>query len=147
MKIVCTVSGKELSSPLDPRFGRAAAFLVYDLETEAVEVIDNPHVNANQGAGIQAAETVVQTGAKAILTGRCGPKAFRVLQSAGVKIFLAETGTAEQAISLYREGKLREADAPVEGGGGMGGGRGMGGGGGRGMGGGGGMGGGRGMRG
>ena len=131
MKIVCTISGKELSSPLDPRFGRAAAFLVYDLETEAVEVIDNPHVNATQGAGIQAAETVVRTGAKAVLTGRCGPKAFQVLQSAGVKIFLAESGTAAQAISQYREGKLPVADAPGGGGAGMGGGggRGMGGGG------------------
>jgi predicted Fe-Mo cluster-binding NifX family protein len=88
MKIVFTTSGNTLQAPLDSRFGRAPKFLVYDLEGNTVEVIDNrQNLDAVQGAGIQSAEAVARLGAKALVTGHCGPKAFRVLSAAGIKIY------------------------------------------------------------
>ena len=53
MKIVFTVAGNGLDAPMDPRFGRCAAFLIYDLDTDTFTVEDNPHGQAAQGAGIQ----------------------------------------------------------------------------------------------
>ena len=117
MKIVFTTSGNDLNAPLDSRFGRASKFLVYDLDSETFDVVDNQqNLNAAQGAGIQSAETVARLGAKALVTGHCGPKAFRVLLAAGIKIYNTDARTVAEALEHYRAGKLTEArSADVEG--------------------------------
>jgi predicted Fe-Mo cluster-binding NifX family protein len=117
MKIAFSTSGITLDSPLDPRFGRAPRFLIYDLDSESFEMIDNQqNLNAAQGAGIQSAETVARKEAKALVTGHCGPKAFRVLQAAGIKVFSSNAATVSEALEKYRSGALAEADsADVEG--------------------------------
>lgn len=117
MKVAFTTSGDDLGAPLDTRFGRAPKFLVYDLDTNTFHVIDNQqNLNAGQGAGIQAAESVVRAGAKAVVTGHCGPKAFRVLSAAGLKVYNTEAATVSEALDRYRSGKLVEArSADVEG--------------------------------
>ncbi len=117
MKIALTTSGKDLNAPLDNRFGRAPKFLVYDLEAKTFEVVDNDqNLNAAQGAGIQSAQNIARLGAKALITGHCGPKAFRVLGAAGVKIYNTSAATISEALGLYIAGKLTEAaSADVEG--------------------------------
>lgn len=108
-RIAFTTSGDGLDAPLDSRFGRAPKFLVYDLDRETFEVLDNqPNLNAAQGAGIQSAEMVARLGAKALVTGHCGPKAFRVLQRAGVRIFCTDAATVAEALQRYRTGVLTE---------------------------------------
>lgn len=117
MKVAFTTSGKTLESPLDPRFGRAAMFLVYDLGNDSFAVLDNAAgVGAVQGAGPRAAEAVVKAGAGAIVTGHVGPNALRALLAAGVKIHLCNAPTVADALALYRDGKLPEtAVADVQG--------------------------------
>jgi len=117
MKVVFTTSGDNLDAPLDSRFGRAPKFLVYDLDAGTFETVDNrQNLNAAQGAGIQSAETVARLGAKALVTGHCGPNAFRVLTAAGIKVFTAEKATVAEALKKYRAGELTEAgSADVEG--------------------------------
>ena len=86
MKVAFTTSGNDLSATLGNRFGRAARFLIYNLDTNNFTVIDNrQNLNAAQGAGIQSAEAVARSGAKSLVTGHCGPKAFRVLSAAGLR--------------------------------------------------------------
>lgn len=117
MKIAVTTSGNDLDGNLDARFGRAPHFLIIDLEPNSFDIIDNAqNLNASQGAGIQAATTVVNAGVQVLITGHCGPKAFRVLKEAGVRIFNAEAKTAREAMELYTRGQLIEAtSADVEG--------------------------------
>ena len=117
MKIALTTSGNDLSAPLDSRFGRAPKFLIYDLETKTYDVIDNAqNLNAAQGAGIQSAQHIARQGANAVITGHCGPKAFRVLRSAGIKIYNTSAATVQEALDMYLGGKLNESeDADVEG--------------------------------
>lgn len=110
MKIAFSTSGSDLNAPLDTRFGRAPKFLVLNLENGEFEIIDNQqNLNAAQGAGIQSAETVVRSGAKALVSGHCGPNAFRVLSSAGVKIFNSDAATVAEALEQFKQGKLKEA--------------------------------------
>jgi predicted Fe-Mo cluster-binding NifX family protein len=110
VKVAFTTSGNDLAAPLDSRFGRAPRFLIYDLNHETFEVIDNKqNLNAAQGAGIQSAEAAVRWGAGAVVTGHCGPKAFRVLTAAGVKIYNTDAPTVAAALDHYRLGKLVEA--------------------------------------
>jgi predicted Fe-Mo cluster-binding NifX family protein len=73
-------------------------------------VIDNQQSReASHGAGILAAERIFRTGSKVLITGHCGPKAFRVLHAAGIKVYPCEAATVTEALNQYREGKLVEA--------------------------------------
>ena len=110
MKIAITTSGSDLGAPLDSRFGRSPKFLLYDLNGDQFEIIDNQqNLNAAQGAGIQSAETVVRTGAKVLISGHCGPKAFRVLAAAGVKVYTSDAPTVAAALEKLKAGELKEA--------------------------------------
>jgi predicted Fe-Mo cluster-binding NifX family protein len=112
MKIAVTAKGSGLSAPVDERFGRAACFVLYDTGTKEVRTIDNAQsVNAAQGAGIQAAETIARQGAGCLLTGHCGPKAFRTLAAAGVKVYHGISGTVADAIAAFEQGRLAAASA------------------------------------
>ncbi len=117
MKIAFTTSGDSLDAPIDIRFGRAPKILVYDLETGAIEVADNTqNLNAPQGAGIQAAQNVARTGARHLVTGHCGPNAFKVLSAAGITIYTTDAPTISEAIDRFRAGSLTPANsADVEG--------------------------------
>ncbi|MBN2345255.1 MAG: NifB/NifX family molybdenum-iron cluster-binding protein [Candidatus Aminicenantes bacterium] len=110
MKIAFSTSGHDLDAPIDVRFGRAPKFLIYDLESGNFTVIDNQqNLNASQGAGIQSAETVARSGAKALVSGHCGPNAFRVLKAAGVKIYNSDAATVAEALEKFKAGELKEA--------------------------------------
>lgn len=118
MKIAISAAGPTLESVVDPRFGRAACFILYDLATRRFEAHDNKqNLSAVQGAGIQAAETVARLDAKALITGHCGPKAFRALVAAEIAVYSGVEGrTVAEAIALYEDGKLESlASADAEG--------------------------------
>jgi predicted Fe-Mo cluster-binding NifX family protein len=112
LKIAITSRGKDLDSQIDPRFGRAAYILIVDTRHQGVEVLDNSeNATAFKGAGIQAAVTVSDRGAKVLLTGYCGPNAFKTLKAAGIKVANDVTGTVRDAVIAYREGKVSFADS------------------------------------
>ncbi|MFA7174289.1 MAG: NifB/NifX family molybdenum-iron cluster-binding protein [Kiritimatiellia bacterium] len=117
MKIAFTTDGVDLTGEIDTRFGRAPKFLIFDTKSRAFEVVDNTqNLNAAQGAGIQSAETIVKLGANAVVTGHCGPKAYRALNAAGVKIYNTEIKNIEVALQAVESGALTPAaDADVEG--------------------------------
>lgn len=109
MKIAFSTSGESLEAPLDSRFGRAPYFLIYDLDSGQARVVDNGASRASsQGAGIQAADSVVRAGAGAVVTAHCGPKAFQVLHAAGIKVFSCHAATVGEALDMYRSGALVE---------------------------------------
>jgi predicted Fe-Mo cluster-binding NifX family protein len=112
MKVAFTTSGDDLGAPLDSRFGRAPKFLVYDLEKDAYEVIDNQdNQNAGQGAGIGSAKMIADAGAGSLVTGHCGPKAFQALLAAGITVYTSQASSIAQALEEYKAGKLSLIDA------------------------------------
>ena len=112
MKIAITSTGKTLDSQVDPRFGRAACFIIIDTETMDFSVIENSNVAAAGGAGISSAKAVIDTGAEAVLTGNCGPNAERTLSAGKIKLYTGVSGTVSEAIESFNAGKLKEADGP-----------------------------------
>lgn len=111
MKIAVSAKGKELASEIDPRFGRAAFFVIVDSETLDFEAIENTqNLNLPQGAGIQSSKTVAGTGAEIVVTGNCGPKAFTALSSAGIRIAIGCTGRVIDAVQQCKNGLLTFAD-------------------------------------
>jgi predicted Fe-Mo cluster-binding NifX family protein len=111
MKVAFTTPGKDLSAPMDRRLGRAPKFLIYDTDAKNFTVVANKGANAVFGAGIKAAETVVKSGAKALVTGECGPNAFSALSKAGVKVYSTSAATVGKALELFLAGRLTEIEA------------------------------------
>ncbi|MBW1641493.1 MAG: NifB/NifX family molybdenum-iron cluster-binding protein [Deltaproteobacteria bacterium] len=117
MKIAVTSTGKELTSEMDPRFGRAAYFLIVDPETMEFETVENSqNINLPQGAGIQAGQTIADKKVDTLVTGNCGPKAFRILQAANIKVITGVSGRVIDAVEKFKNGELKQTDqANVEG--------------------------------
>ena len=118
MKIAISATTRNIESPIDPRFGRAQYFAIYDSDSKSYFFTDNTqNMNAAQGAGIQTAQNILNSKADCVITGHCGPKAYRVLNGANVKIYLCEDGcSVRDAVSKMLAGELKLSDgADVEG--------------------------------
>jgi len=111
MKIAITASGDNLDSQMDPRFGRCQYFVIVDPDTMDFEAMLNESAMASGGAGIQAAQTIVNVGINAVITGNVGPNAFEVLSAAGIETMTGASGTVRHALELYKSGSLQSAAA------------------------------------
>ncbi len=89
-------------------FGRAPYFLIHDTETKTSKIETNPAAEAEGGAGLKAAQFVVDTGADALITVRCGQNAADVFKAAGTKIYKALNTYADENLKAMAEGKLDE---------------------------------------
>jgi predicted Fe-Mo cluster-binding NifX family protein len=126
MKIAVSATGKDLNCQIDPRFGRCQYFIFVNPETMEFEASENEGLMAMGGAGVQAAQLIVQRGATVLITGNLGPNAASALSASGIKVYLVPGGTIKDVIEGYKSGNLREASgATVPPHFGMGGGRGM----------------------
>ncbi|CCK79875.1 NifB/NifX family molybdenum-iron cluster-binding protein [Desulfobacula toluolica] len=107
MKIAVTSQGDTLDAQLDPRFGRAAYIIVVDTETLEFEAFDNnENKNSFKGAGIQAAAMVSEKEAEVLLTGFCGPNAFKTLETAGVKVVNDQSGRIIDVVQNFKQGNI-----------------------------------------
>ena len=107
MKIAVSSIEGTLEGRVDERFGRCRKLVICDPEAKTVEVLDNnSNMGLAQGAGIQTAQNVVNAGAKAVISGHFGPKAFQVLGSAGIEAYSAMNMTVKEALAQFQEGKL-----------------------------------------
>lgn len=112
MKIALTTTGDTLGAPFNSTFGRAPKFLIYDLDSRSFEVIDNQqNLNAAQGAGVQSAQTIAKSGAQCLISGHCGPKAFRVLSAAGVRVYYSTAATVSEALAQFAANALSVAQS------------------------------------
>lgn len=113
-KIAVTCDGPDLDGPLDARFGRAAGFMIINPQTLEYTYLDNGSSQAmSQGAGIQAAENVARSGAKVVLTGHVGPKAFQTLAAANIAVIQnLENLTVRQAVERFNKGDVEAASQP-----------------------------------
>ena len=132
MKIAISSSGQDLAAQLDPRFGRCRYFLIIETDSMGFEVFDNDNAALGGGAGIQAAQFIAAKGAKAVITGHCGPNAMQTLSAAGIQVYVGQAGTVQGLVDKFKNGRLTpttEANASAHagtGGNGMGPGQGTG---------------------
>lgn len=142
MIIAISANQSTMEGPVNPRFGRANGFVVYNTDTGETRFLDNTkHQALSQGAGIQAARMVADAGAEALITGQIGPKALQVLKHANIPVYYCGSGSMKEAVEACMNNLLKPiSEDGLQTGPGKAGGRGMGGGGrgqgGRGMGGG-----------
>ena len=116
MKICVLSSSGSLDANVDSRFGRCPYFVIVDSETMEFNAVSNESTNAAHGAGIQAAQTVINMGAKVVITGNVGPNAFKVLSATGLKIVTGASGSVREAVEKYKSGQLQDVNNPTVGG-------------------------------
>lgn len=110
MKIAIPIDERGLESSVCISFGRAPFFLIYDLDTKESVFLDNSAAASTGGAGIKAAQIIVDSKASALLTPRCGENAVDVLKAAGVKIYKTATGSVKDNLDAFIDGKLTLLD-------------------------------------
>lgn len=106
MKLAIPVEKKSLDVPVCPSFGRTPLYVLYDTESGKIEFLDNSAAASQGGAGIKAAQLLVDRGIGEVITYRCGENAAQVLNSADIKMYKAEAGTVFENIEKHRDGKL-----------------------------------------
>ena len=106
MKVAIPVEEKTMTGKVCPSFGRAPYFLIYDQDTKEASFVDNSAADSAGGAGIKAAQMIVDNKADVLLTPRCGENAAGVLQAAGVKMYKTMDESVADNIKAWSEGKL-----------------------------------------
>ena len=106
MKIAIPVDEKDMGTNVCVSFGRTPYFLIYDTETKESTFIDNGAVASAGGAGIKAAQTLVDNKVNVLLTPRCGENASDVLGVADIKIYKSNSISAKGNIDTFIAGKL-----------------------------------------
>ncbi|MBL7114788.1 MAG: NifB/NifX family molybdenum-iron cluster-binding protein [Kiritimatiellae bacterium] len=112
MKLAVTSTGTNLDDLVDPRFGRCACFIIVETEDMSFNAITNNNSAAGGGAGIQSAQLVAEQDANVVLTGNCGPNAFRTLEAAGIDVITNIKGSVRDAVEHYKTGSLSATNGP-----------------------------------
>jgi predicted Fe-Mo cluster-binding NifX family protein len=110
VKIALSSSGKDVNSKLSDVFGRCPYFLIVEIDNKkikGVEAIENTSINQMGGAGISAAQKVVEKGATAVITRNVGPRALEVLKQFNIQVF-SGTGSVKKVTQKFVEGKLEK---------------------------------------
>jgi predicted Fe-Mo cluster-binding NifX family protein len=110
MKLAISSAGQDLAAQPDPRFGRCRYFLIVETDDMRFEVFNNDNAALGGGAGIQAAQFVAAKGAKAVITGHCGPNAMQTLSAAGVEVYIGQAGTVQALVDQFKKGQLTRTD-------------------------------------
>ena len=108
MKIIITASSDKIDQPFNPRFGRAEYFILIDSKTREAQAFANPAAGARGGAGPQAVQFVASQQPKAVISGRFGPNAFSALEAAGIKAYIASSGTVSEVLDQFLTDQLTE---------------------------------------
>jgi Uncharacterized conserved protein len=112
-RIAISSEGPTLTDMVDPRFGRAAGFVLASLENGSFRYLDNGSSQTlSQGAGIETASRLSKEGVQVVLSGFVGPKAFQALQAAGIKVCQdVQDMTVGDALEKFRSGQLPYAQS------------------------------------
>jgi predicted Fe-Mo cluster-binding NifX family protein len=117
MKVAITAKdNKGLKAKVDPKFGRSSYFAIVNLNDMKVDFVANSARDEASGAGVKAAQIVVDKGVEGLISGNIGPKAFNGLNNAGIKIYSTDKDTLEATIDAYNSGRIEELNSPTKGG-------------------------------
>jgi len=110
MKIALPVEDKSMEANVCMSFGRAPYFLIYDTDSKEEVFIDNSAVASQGGAGIKAAQGVVDSNVGAIVTHRCGENAAELFKAANIKIYKIAYDSIQKNIEAFMTGSLSLMD-------------------------------------
>ena len=106
MKIAIPATANNIDSEVCPSFGRTEFFLIYNTNDQSNFFLDNSAATIQGGAGIKAAQILVDEHVDVLITPRCGENAASVLLEANIAIYKAAGNNLKDNISACEQGKL-----------------------------------------
>ena len=108
MILIISAQQSQLDSPVNDRFGRAPWLIKIDTETGEWQALQNPGPGQSGGAGVAAAQFVIDQKADAAASGDFGPNAAGAFRAANVKMYLfGKDGlTVREVVERFRQGEL-----------------------------------------
>jgi len=113
MRVVVSANEEGLDAGASPIFGRCPAYVFVDTDDLTISNLSNPAIGASGGAGIQAAQIVIEQGAEAIITGNVGPNALQVFQASSIPVYQHAGGSVRDAVEAFKAGKLTQVTQPT----------------------------------
>ncbi|NMB07209.1 MAG: diguanylate cyclase [Tissierellia bacterium] len=108
MKIALSSKGNDLDNNMDLRFGRAEYFIIYNIENDEFQAIENKGHTASGGAGIASAQQLIEKSIDVVISGNFGPNAYDLLKDSEIKMYKGEDIPIKELIQNYKLGKLEE---------------------------------------
>ena len=108
MKLAISTASPQLNAPLDARFGRCMYFIIIETTTRDWDALPNPAASAGGGAGTQAVQFLANQGVGAVVGPHFGPNAFTALEAAGIQIYSANNGQADELLEDFLAGRLEK---------------------------------------
>lgn len=110
MKIAISSMGPNLNALAEPHFEYSRYFVVVDSETMNCEIFDNMSSMIAENAGITAAQLLINKRVDAVITGTIGPDETEVMGTAGMKIYLCEKCTVNEAVNSFKYRRLKKIE-------------------------------------
>ena len=108
MKIcIPTTGNKGMGEEVYGHFGSAPYFTLVDIETDAVEVIDNQNQHHSHGS-CHPMLSLTGKRVEAVVTGGMGRRAIEMLNADGVKVYQAEGQTVGAVVTGFKNGSIKE---------------------------------------
>ncbi len=107
MLVVVASSGESLSDLVDSRFGRCPFFIIAEVNDSIhfVKAVRNPGFSADRGAGLSAAQLIINLNADAVIAHSVGPRAKELLDKFNVTIFIGD-GIVRRVLERLRNNEL-----------------------------------------
>lgn len=106
MKIAIPIN--EDKRTIGDSFGRVPLFAVWNSDSGSVDYLDNSAAASQGGAGIKAAQLLVDADIEAVLTPRCGENATGVLQAANISLYKSVGDNMGKNLAAFEAGELEE---------------------------------------
>ncbi|KQM12045.1 hypothetical protein AOA80_04740 [Methanomassiliicoccales archaeon RumEn M1] len=103
-RVAISATGASIEGEMDHHFGRCRCFAI--AEGEHMLTIENTARDASEGAGVKAAQLMIDNRVDVVITGSLGPKASQVLEEAGIRSFVGISGKVADVLERYRKGRL-----------------------------------------
>lgn len=87
MKIAVSLIDKNENSLIDLRFGRCEYFQILDVESNEKKFINNNGLLSSGGAGVAAAQQLIDENVDVIITGKIGPNALKIIEKSSIKVY------------------------------------------------------------
>lgn len=110
MKICICSDGETQQSVVSTVFGRCAYFALVEDSTEKIQFVKNKAIHESHGAGIAAAQSLLDWQIDVLIAPPPGPKASQVLQNSNIQHYLPQGQTIEETLAFYRQGKLQKGN-------------------------------------
>jgi len=91
MIIAIALNENHSKALVDQHFGRCAWYCIYDSENHKCEYIENTNRSANEGAGCNAAEMLMQYEIQIAIAGRFGVKVVEFFRKNNIQMIIPET--------------------------------------------------------